>query len=80
MRKEGDALSERREDLEAQIKSRIGEQDGIRLDDGSTVTWRRTKDREAHDYERLKLEHPEVLADYAVTLPGSRRFLAKFKD
>ena len=39
------------------------------------VKFKRSKDGTSVDYKRLAEEHPELLAKYAVTRPGSRRFV-----
>lgn len=42
---------------------------------GGRVSWKRTRDGETTDVKRLLREHPELAAQYAVTVPGTRRFL-----
>jgi hypothetical protein len=39
------------------------------------VTWKRSKDSQAVDIDRLLADHPDLRARYAVNKPGSRRFL-----
>jgi len=39
------------------------------------VTFKRSKDANGIDLKRLLTDHPELQAPYAITKPGSRRFL-----
>ncbi|ATE58990.1 YqaJ viral recombinase family nuclease [Thauera sinica] len=42
---------------------------------GGRVTWKNARDSAVTDVKRLLQEHPELAAQYATTIPGSRRFL-----
>ena len=65
-------------DLEAQLKQRIqqrmGEASRAIFETGE-VSWKRSKDGVALDTARLLKAQPELLQSYAITKPGSRRFL-----
>jgi putative phage-type endonuclease len=41
---------------------------------GGEVTWKRTKDGTTIDMEKLKTENPELVKQYEISKPGSRRF------
>lgn len=60
--------------LKQQIQQRMGEATRVRFEQGF-VTWRRSKDSQAVDIDRLLSDHPDLRARYAVDKPGSRRFL-----
>lgn len=42
---------------------------------GGEVTFRRSKDSTSLDTNRLAADHPDLVANYTVTRPGSRRFV-----
>ncbi len=66
--------------LEAQLKQRIQQRMGEAsraLFEAGEVSWKRSKDNSALDVERLQREWPEVLRQYAISRPGSRRFLVQ---
>lgn len=60
--------------LKQQIQQHMGEATRVRFEKGS-ITWRRSKDSESVDLERLWADHPELRQRYAVDKPGTRRFL-----
>ena len=41
------------------------------------VSWKTAKDSYTTDWEALAGEHPELVASYPATKPGSRRFNVK---
>jgi putative phage-type endonuclease len=69
---------ETREQLEAKLKQSIqqamGDASRAVFETGS-VTFRRSKDSNAFDLKRLLVDHPEMQQQYAITKPGSRRFI-----
>ncbi|MFC5430773.1 YqaJ viral recombinase family protein [Paraburkholderia denitrificans] len=69
---------EARQAVEAQLKQTIaqgmGEADRAQFETGS-VSYRRSKDSAGVDLKRLLADHPALAAQYAITKPGSRRFL-----
>lgn len=64
--------------LEARLKQTIqqsmGEADRAQFETGS-VSFKRSKDGSGVDLKRLLADHPEFATRYAITKPGSRRFL-----
>jgi len=60
--------------LKQQIQQHMGEATRVLFEQGS-VTWRRSKDSESVDIERLLADHPGLRERYAIEKPGSRRFL-----
>ncbi|VWD42573.1 putative phage-related protein [Burkholderia contaminans] len=69
---------EARQDIEAQLKQQIqqamAEADRAQFETGS-VSYKRSKDGSGVDLKRLLADHPELASRYAITKPGSRRFL-----
>ena len=64
--------------LEAQLKQRIQQRMGEAsqaLFEGGDVSWKRSKDSLVLDTVRLLKEQPQLLEQYALARPGSRRFL-----
>lgn len=67
------------EELEARIKTAIGDASGIRGAWGQ-ITWKATKDRREIDWEaiaRAAGATDDLIAKHTTTKPGARRFLAK---
>ena len=65
-------------ELEAQLKQRIQQRMGEAsqaLFEGWDVSWKRSKDSLVLDTARLMKEQPQLLEQYALARPGSRRFL-----
>lgn len=60
--------------LKQTIQQAIGEADRAQFETGS-VSFRRSRDGAGIDLQRLLADHPEFAAQYAITKPGSRRFL-----
>ena len=60
--------------LKQQIQQRMGDATRVRFEQ-AFVTWKRSKDSQAVDIDRLLADHPDLRARYAVEKPGSRRFL-----
>ena len=69
---------ETRQQLEAQFKQTIqhamGDATRAVFETGS-VSFKRSKDSSAIDFERLLADHPEFESQYALSKPGSRRFI-----
>ena len=64
--------------LEANLKQRIQQRMGEAsraVFEGGDVSWKRSKDSSSFDLGRLLRDRPELAATYAITTPGSRRFL-----
>ncbi|MBR8403927.1 YqaJ viral recombinase family protein [Burkholderia cenocepacia] len=69
---------ETRQQLEAQFKQTIQEAmgDATRaLFETGSVSFKRSKDSSSIDLERLLADHPSLEQQYAISKPGSRRFL-----
>ncbi|KWZ44590.1 endonuclease [Burkholderia savannae] len=60
--------------LKQTIQQAMGEAGRAEFETGS-VSFRRTRDGAGVDLRRLLTDHPELAAQYAITKPGSRRFL-----
>lgn len=74
-------LRHRKEEIEQQestlkhrIQAALGSATAAIFQQGK-VTWRKAKDRLIPDLDRLSLEHPELLQQYAKAVPGARRFI-----
>lgn len=69
---------EARQQVESKLKQvlqqAMGEADQAVFETGS-VSYKRSKDSSSVDLPRLLAEHPEFASRYALTKPGSRRFL-----
>ncbi|WP_414449796.1 YqaJ viral recombinase family protein [Burkholderia sp. 22PA0099] len=69
---------ETRQAVEAQLKQTIAqamaEADRAQFETGS-VSFKRSKDGTGVDLKRLLADHPELATQYAITKPGTRRFL-----
>lgn len=74
------AAIETQAQLEAQLKQRIqqhmGEASRAVFDTGE-VSWKRSKDATALDVAKLLKDKPELLQQYPLVKPGSRRFLVQ---
>ena len=69
---------ETRQAIEAQLKQQIqqamAEADRAQFETGA-VSYKRSKDGSGVDLKRLLADHPELASRYAITKPGSRRFI-----
>lgn len=66
--------------LEEQYKQKIQQAMGDAsqaIFETGLVSWKRSKDSTVLDTKRLLSDHPELLAQYSQTRPGSRRFLVQ---
>lgn len=61
-------------ELKQTIQQAMREADRAEFETGS-VSFRRSRDSSGIDLQRLLADHPELAAQYAITKPGSRRFL-----
>jgi hypothetical protein len=62
--------------LKQRLQERLGMASGALLN-GGRISWRQAKDSQDTDYKKLAAEHPDLVAKFAITKPGSRRFLAQ---
>ncbi|WP_320153393.1 lambda-exonuclease family protein [uncultured Tolumonas sp.] len=74
-------IRHRKEEIEQQestlkhrIQAALGSATAAIFQQGK-VSWRKAKDRLVPDLDRLSLEHPELLQQYAKAVPGARRFI-----
>ena len=73
-----DKAEARKDTLENQLKARIGSTAGIE----GVATWKQSKDKTKTDWEAICNElspSPELVKKHTQTVPGTRRFLFKFK-
>jgi predicted phage-related endonuclease len=66
--------------LEAQFKQRIQQRMGDAskaIFEAGEVSWKRSKDSEGFDLERLRREQPQIASAYRLDRSGSRRFIVK---
>ncbi|MDC7712349.1 YqaJ viral recombinase family nuclease [Vogesella indigofera] len=75
------ALRERREELEQQeaqakqqLQTVLGDATGALFASGR-ISWKKPKDREQTDLERLTADHPDLLQQYRKPVSSSRRFV-----
>jgi putative phage-type endonuclease len=69
---------ETRQSIEAQLKQTIAQSMGDAeraLFETGSVSFKRSKDGSGVDLKKLLADHPELATQYAITKPGSRRFL-----
>ena len=72
------ALEAERKPLRAAIEAFMGEGDTLLGPDGEVIaTWRESKATTKVDTKRLCAEHPDLAAQYGITVPGTRRLLVK---
>lgn len=65
---------EREAQLKQQIQQRMGDASTAVFETGR-VSWKKAKDSQALDLDALLLDQPDLSARYALTKPGSRRFI-----
>lgn len=71
-------LGEAESALKQRIQQRMGEASKALFPEGE-VSWKRSKDSTGLDIQTLLNEHPELLQQYPLSRPGSRRFLVRSK-
>lgn len=69
-------LELQRDQAQQQIEQRLGDASKALFMNGS-VSWKRCKDSDVLDAERLSQDHPELAVAYRATRPGRRRFLVR---
>jgi putative phage-type endonuclease len=75
-RQQKDQIESKESLLKQQIQNELGEAE-IGIFAGGRVTWKQAKSRIAPDVDKLALEHPDLVAQYAIPIEGSRRFLVQ---
>jgi len=68
---------EAKEELQDRIERYMAESSELTYKGRIMATWKKAKDSEKLDVDRLKLERPNVYAAYLKSQAGSRRFLVK---
>ena len=71
---QAEKFKKQEEELKQQIQQAMGDASHASFETGS-VSWKRSKDATLLDTKRLHADHPEIVANYTMTRPGSRRFL-----
>lgn len=77
VRKQIDALEERKETLEGRIKLAFGDAEAISYGGDTLATWKAPKASKKFDAKAYQAEHPDLCAPYFVESQGARRFLLK---
>lgn len=70
-------LDERKTELEDKIKASFADAESISFGGQTLATWKSAKSSAKFDDKSFKADHPELVAQYMKTVPGSRRFLLK---
>jgi len=77
VRKQLDALEERKETLEGRIKLAFGDAEAISYGGDTIATWKAPKASKKFDAKAYQAEHPDLCAPYIFETQGARRFLLK---
>ena len=71
-----EAREEQAERLKQTLMQAMGDTSFAQFETGA-ISFKRSKESTGFDFKRLLAEHPELAAQYAITKPGSRRFLIR---
>lgn len=77
VRKEIDALEERKESLEATIKMAFEDAEALSYGGDTIATWKAPKPSPKFDAKAFQADHPDLAQPYIQTTQGARRFLLK---
>lgn len=77
VRKELDALDERKKELEDTIKFAFGDAEALTYGGSTIATWKASKPSMKLDEKGLKAKEPELYDSYLHEVPGTRRFILK---
>ena len=77
VRKQIDALEERKETLEGRIKLAFGDAEAISYGGDTLATWKAPKPSRKFDAKAYQKDHPDLCAPYIFETQGARRFLLK---
>lgn len=77
VRKQLDALEERKTLLEDKMKMVFEDAEAITYGGETLATWKKSKDSEKFDVKKFQEENPRIAKDYTYIAPGSRRFVLK---
>jgi predicted phage-related endonuclease len=77
IRKQIDALEERKETLEGRIKLAFGDAEAISYGGDTLATWKAPKPSRKFDYKTYQKDHADLCEPYIIESIGARRFLLK---
>lgn len=77
VRREIDALEERKETLEGRIKLAFGDAEAISYGGDTLATWKAPKPSRKFDAKAYQKDHADLCAPYIIESQGARRFLLK---
>lgn len=77
VRKEIDALEERKEALESTIKMAFADAEALSYGGDTIATWKAPKPSPKFDAKAFQADHPDLAKPYIQTTQGARRFLLK---
>lgn len=77
VRRELDALKERKAVLEDKIKLAFGDAEALTYGDATLATWKAGKDQERFDAKAFQTAHPDLYREFIKPVAASRRFLLK---
>ena len=77
VRKEIDALDERKEALEDKLKMAFGDAESLSYHGETLATWKAPKASQKFDAKAFQKDHPDLAKEYTAPYQGSRRFLLK---
>lgn len=77
VRKELDAITERKEELEAKIKMAFGDAEALSYGGTTIATWKAPKPSLKFDSKAFTAAHPDLAKEFSSMTQGARRFLLK---
>jgi predicted phage-related endonuclease len=77
VRRELDALKERKAVLEDKIKFAFGDAEALTYGNATLATWKAGKDQERFDAKAFQTAHPDLYREFIKPVAASRRFLLK---
>lgn len=77
VRKEIDALEERKTELEERIKLAFGDAEGLSFGGQTIATWKASKPSSKFDSKAFQAAHPDLAREFTFPSQGTRRFLIK---
>ncbi len=77
VRKELNAITERKEELEAKIKMAFGDAEALSYGGTTIATWKAPKPSLKFDSKAFSAAHPDLAKEFSAITQGARRFLLK---